>query len=400
MKFIKKYKYFLLENVNVEMPLPNDIIKIAKLYHDNGKDLFVVGGSVRDFLQGKTPHDYDLVTNALPEESKKILKTMNVSDEQGKKFGVLRIYTKYEPLGYEVASYRKDISGGRDNKGENQKVEMGHHLTIEDDCLRRDFTMNSLYYDINKKKIIDLVGGIEDIKNGIIRAVGEPSERFSEDRLRLLRACRFASRGSFKIDKKTSKAIIKDKRLRNISTVDDVSQERIVEEFIKAVDWSSEHKNLESLKYYLELLDKYKMFEEMFPELDIDINNINTFSLIVIFALLFRNNNIDILRSKLREYKFPGDIADPACFLLRLKENLHNLDKIPALYKEKKRFHVDNETILEFAKLYNFNDNYLKAFLKFNPKIDSIEIMNQGFKGAEIGAEVKRKEIEEFKSLL
>jgi tRNA nucleotidyltransferase/poly(A) polymerase len=323
-----------------------------------------------------------------------------VSDEQGKKFGVLRIYTKYEPLGYEVASYRKDISGGRDNKGENQKVEMGHHLTIEDDCLRRDFTMNSLYYDINKKKIIDLVGGIEDIKNGIIRAVGEPSERFSEDRLRLLRACRFASRGSFKIDKKTSKAIIKDKRLRNISTVDDVSQERIVEEFIKAVDWSSEHKNLESLKYYLELLDKYKMFEEMFPELDIDINNINTFSLIVIFALLFRNNNIDILRSKLREYKFPGDIADPACFLLRLKENLHNLDKIPALYKEKKRFHVDNETILEFAKLYNFNDNYLKAFLKFNPKIDSIEIMNQGFKGAEIGAEVKRKEIEEFKSLL
>ena len=150
MIFIKKYNNYILENIKTEMPLPKDIIKISKLYHDNNKDLFVVGGSVRDFLQGKTPHDYDLVTNALPEESKKILKGMNVSDEQGKKFGVLRIYTKDEPSGYEVASYRRDLSGGRDTKGDNEKVEMGYHLTINDDCLRRDITANALYYDINK----------------------------------------------------------------------------------------------------------------------------------------------------------------------------------------------------------------------------------------------------------
>jgi tRNA nucleotidyltransferase/poly(A) polymerase len=400
MIFLKKYNCFLKENIKTEMLLPNDIIKIAKLYHDSNKDIFVVGGSVRDFIQGKKPHDYDLVTNALPEESKKILKDMNVSDEQGKKFGVLRVYTKDEPNGYEIASYRRDISGGRDTKGEEKKVEMGHHLTINDDCLRRDITINALYYDINKKEIIDLVGGINDIKNNIIRAVGNASERFMEDRLRLLRVCRFAARGNFKIDINTSNAIFKDNRLRNISSVDDVSQERIVEEFIKAVDWASEHDKLDSLNFYLELLQKYGMFEEMFPRLKININNINSFNLIVIFALLFKNNDIEFLRSKLREYKFPGDVADPACFLLRLRENIHNLDKISALYKEKKRFHVNNETILEFAKLYNFNDNYLKAFLKFEPKVDSLEIMKQGFKGSEIGAEVKRKEIEEFKSLL
>jgi len=400
MKFIKKYKYFLLENISTEMPLPDDIIKIAKLYHKNNKELFVVGGSVRDFLQGKTPHDYDLVTNALPEESKKILNDMNVSDEQGKKFGVLRIYTIDEPSGYEVASYRRDISGGRDTKGDDEKVEMGHHITINDDCLRRDITANALYYDINKKEIIDLVGGVEDIKNGIIRAVGEPSERFKEDRLRLLRVCRFASRGSLKIDKKTEDAIKKDKRLRNVSTIDDVSQERIVEEFIKSVEWSSGHKNMKSLNYYLELLEKYDMFDEMFPELDINIDNINTFNINIIFALLFRDNGIEILRNKLRKLKFPNSIANTACFLLRLKKDIKNLNKISDLYKEKNRYHVDNDTILEFSDLYNFNDNYLKAFLKFSPKIDVAEIIKSGLKGPEISAEVKKREIEEFKKLL
>ena len=400
MKFIKKYKYFLLENIKVEMPLPDDIIKIAKLYHDNNKELFVVGGCVRDFLQGKMPHDYDLVTNALPEESKKILTRMNVSDEQGKKFGVLRVYTKDEPNGYEIASYRRDISGGRDTKGDKEKVEMGHHLTINDDCLRRDITANSLYYDINKKEIIDLVGGVEDIQNGIIKAVGEPSERFREDRLRLCRVIRFAARGELKIDKKTSDAIQKDKRLRNVSDIDDVSQERIGEEFVKAVDWSSAHKKIESLHYYLELLEKYDMFSEMFPGLDINIDNINTFNIFIIFALLFRDNDIEKLREKLREHKFSKNISDVVCFLLKLKKEIRDFDKISAAYKEKLRCHVDNETILEFAKLYNFDDNYLKAFLRFQPKINAGELMKQGFKGIGLGIEIKKREIEEFKKLL
>ena len=396
---ITKFKIF--ENINVEMKLPDDIVKISKLYHDNNKDIFVVGGAVRDFLQGKKPHDYDLVTNASPEESKKILKSMNVSDEQGKAFGVLRVYTKDEPSGYEIASYRRDISGGRDTKGNNKKVEMGQHLTIHDDCLRRDLTQNCLYYDINKKEIIDLVGGIDDIKNGIIKAVGDASERFIEDRLRILRTCRFAARGGFKIDKKTEEAIIKDKRLRNVSPIDDVSQERIVEEFVKAVDWSSDHNKLESLHYYLESLEKYGMFEEMFPSLDINTNDINTFNIIIIFSLLFRDNDIDKLRNKLSKYKFPGDIADSACFLLRLRDNLTNVDKIPALYKEKIRFHVTEGTILEFARLYDLKFNYLHAFLKFEPvKVDIDEFKKLGLNGADIGNEVQKRNIEKFKKLL
>lgn len=396
---ITKFKIF--ENINVEIKLPDDIVKIAKLYHDNNKEIFVVGGAVRDFLQGKKPHDYDLVTNASPEESKKILKNMNVSDEQGKAFGVLRVYTKDEPSGYEIASYRRDISGGRDTKGNNKKVEMGQHLTINDDCLRRDLTQNCLYYDINKKEIIDLVGGIDDIKNGIIKAVGDASERFIEDRLRILRTCRFAARGGFKIDKKTEEAIVKDKRLRNVSPIDDVSQERIVEEFIKAVDWASDHNKLESLHYYLESLEKYGMFEEMFPSLDINTNDINTFNIIIIFSLLFRDNDIDKLRNKLSKYKFPSNIADPACFLLRLRDNLTNVDKIPALYKEKIRFHVTDGTIIEFARLYNLKFNYLHAFLKFEPvKVDNDEMIKLGLDGADRGIEIQKRNVEKFKKLL
>lgn len=108
-KYISNYDNFLAEKrSNLEIPLPNDIIQISDAYIKAGKDIFLVGGAVRDFIQGISPKDYDLVTNALPEESKEILKDFNVSDEQGKNFGVLRVYTKDEPEGYEVATYRID----------------------------------------------------------------------------------------------------------------------------------------------------------------------------------------------------------------------------------------------------------------------------------------------------
>ena len=234
---ITRYKLFcesLKNRISTDIPLPNDIIEISNAYIKAGKDIFLVGGAVRDFVKGISPKDYDLVTNALPNESKEILKGFNVSDEQGKNFGVLRVFTKDEPTGYEIASYRKDISGGRDTKGDDQKVEMGDNVTIEDDCNRRDLTINALFYDIKKKQIIDLVGGVDDIKNGIIRAVGDASQRFIEDRLRILRVFRFAARTGGKIEDKTADAIKKDNRLKGIGPKDDVSQERIWEEMLKA----------------------------------------------------------------------------------------------------------------------------------------------------------------------
>lgn len=398
---ITKFRIFE-KNIPLKIDLPDDIYQIKKEFDKAGKKLYVVGGAVRDLYQNRKPHDIDLVTDAQPSESKEILKgKFNVSDEQGKSFGVLRIYTKSEPAGYELATFRKDISKGRDTKGDAPKVEIGNHITIDDDVKRRDLTQNALFYDIDKGEIVDLVGGIEDIDNNIISAVGDASERFIEDRLRILRVFRFASRNQSKISQSTIDAILKDKRLRNVSPIDDVSQERIIEEFAKAVDWASDHKKIDALHYYLESLNKYGMFEEMFPDLDINTSDINTFNIIIIFALLFRDNDIEKLRSKLRKYKFPGDIADPSCFLLRLRDNLEDINKIPLLHKEKVRFHVTAGTIIEFAKLYELNSKYIIAFLKFEPvKVDIDEFMKLGISGADIGIETQKRNIEKFKKLL
>ena len=292
--YIKNFNQFILENkIDSEIPLPDDIIRISDAFINAGKDIFLVGGAVRDFIQGKMPKDYDLVTNALPHESKAILKDFKVSDEQGKNFGVLRVYTEAEPEGYEIATYRKDIAGGRDTKGDDQKVEMGSNVTIQDDCMRRDLTMNALFYDIKNKKIVDLVGGVDDIKKGIVRAVGDASQRFKEDRLRICRIFRFAARANGQIDTKTADAIRKDNRLRGIGPKDDVSQERIWDEFKKAF---SQSKNFVT---YLNLIEEFDMWQEMFPDSIINNEFIQSPDLSVILANLFLEEDSKKLEKKM-----------------------------------------------------------------------------------------------------
>lgn len=393
---MKKFKDFQ----NKKMNLPKDILDLNSIFKSNNKELFVCGGAVRDFIMNQIPHDIDLVTNAKPNEIIEILKnTYSKFDLQGKQFGVIRVFTKDIPEGIEIASYRKDLVRGRDNKGDHQKVDV-ETADIYSDSQRRDLTQNALYYDIDKGEIVDLVGGIDDIDNNVISAVGNASERFNEDRLRILRTIRFSARNQSKIDKNTSDAILKDKRLRNISSIDDVSQERIIEEFEKAVDWSKKNNNIKSLHYYLYLLDKYDLFDEMFPGLNIDIDGINTFNLILIYALLFRNNDISKLKVKMSEYKIPIKYWKPTCFLLILIKEIDNLDRLEYLYKEKKRYNIDNRTINEFYKLLNIKNRYLKAFLKYDTSVNAEELMKIGFKGSELGAEIKKREIESFKKLV
>ena len=379
--------------IDINIKLPKDIIDISNEYIKHGKDIYLVGGCIRDFIQKKDPKDYDMVTNALPSESKEILKDFNVSDEQGKNFGVLRVYTKDEPLGYEIASYRKDISKGRDTKGEDQKVEMGNHITIEDDCNRRDLTINALFYDIKNKKIIDIVGGIDDIKNGIIRCVGDPIQRFEEDRLRICRVFRFASRIGGKIDKITSDAIKKDNRLRGISSKDDVSQERIWDEFKKA---KSQSKNFnEYLNYYT----NYDMWDQVFPESNINTNLVNSSNMIVIIANLFKNENLNGLVNKLtQKYKIETDIANKVWFLLSL--NNFNIEDVFEYYKKKQQCSINNDTILEWLRVQNLKNRYLTKFIEYKPSISSQDLIDKGFKGRELGDKIKELESEKYKEMI
>jgi len=395
MKKIKNYKDFLLENnsIKIEMPLPYDIINISNQYIKNGKNIFVVGGAVRDFLQGKTPKDYDLVTNALPSESKKILNEFNVSDEQGKNFGVIRVYTKDEPNGYEIASYRKDISMGRDTKGNDQKVEMGNHITIEDDCMRRDLTINALFYNIEKKEIVDIVGGVNDIKNNVIKAVGNPIERFKEDRLRICRIFRFTARSNGKIDKQTSDAIKSDNRLIGVGPKEDVSAERIWDEVKKSF---AQCKNF---SIYLTLLNEYNMWPQILPGVNINEDIKDSKFLEVYLSNILINNNPDKLLNKLvQKFKIEVDMARKIVFLI----SLINLDinNVIDLYKKKQIARVSDDVILDWYKVNNISDKIHMAFLKYKPSVDSKKLMDKGFQGAQLGAEIKRLEIEKFKRML
>lgn len=388
---IKKYQQFINETrLSMHIPLPSDIIEISNAYIESGKDIFLVGGAVRDFIKGITPKDYDLVTNALPNESKEILKRFKVSDEQGKNFGVLRVYTKDEPEGYEIASYRRDISGGRDTKGDDQKVEMGADVTIEDDCNRRDLTMNALFYDIRNKQIVDLVGGVNDIKNGIVRAVGDASQRFIEDRLRICRIFRFAARTGGEIDSKTAQSIKNDNRLKGIGPKDDVSQERIWDEMNKSWKQSIDY------NYYLSFFTKFNMWNEVFPGSNINTNLVTSKDFIVVIANLFKNESIIGLTERMtQEYKIEFKIATKVVFLISFLSL--DIENVFDFYKKKQQCDISDDSILEWIRVNSITDPVKLKFLKYKPSVSSQELMNKGFKGKALGDEIKRLEIEIFK---
>lgn len=394
-RFKKDIRVILEKRINKEIPLPDDVLNIAQEFISAGKDIYVVGGAIRDFLQGKKPKDFDLVTNALPEESKKILSPkFRVSDEQGKNFGVIRVFTEAEPEGYEIASYRKDISGGRDTKGDDQKVELGSHITIEDDVKRRDLTINSLFYDINKKEIVDLVGGVEDIQSGNIRAVGNPEERFKEDRLRILRVFRFVARVNGKIDETTSESIKKDNRLKGISSKEDVSQERIIDELQKS------YSQAQSYEYYLNLLNEYNMWEQIFPGAKINTEIVSSENYITYLANLFKEEDTNKLEKKLIEdFKFDSSSAMKIVFLINLLDL--KPENVLGLYNLKNRSKSDDSLIIDWLTINQKNgDKLFTKFLEFKPSVDAQEIIKMGLKGKEIGDKIRELEASKFSKMI
>ena len=389
MKKIMKYGGFL-ESRSGEMPLPQDVIDIADAYITAGKEIYVVGGAVRDFRKGVEPKDYDLVTNALPDESKSILKGFRVSDEQGKNFGVIRVYTDSEPEGYEIASFRRDIAKGRDTKGDEQKVEMGPDVTIEDDVMRRDLTMNALFYDIAKKEIVDLVGGMEDISKNRVKAVGDASQRFLEDRLRVMRVFRFAARTGGIIEDKTADAIRKDNRLRGVGPTDDVSQERIWEEIVKA--W----KQAKDFGQYLEFFSEFDMWEQVFPGVNVS-EPVDSVDFAVVIASLLRGNPSDYLDKKLvQDFRIDTSLAKKIVFLVSLID--FDADKVLDYWRKRQSSGISDETILEWLTKTASEREDLVRFVGWKPSVNSEDVMARGFKGKALGEEIKRLEVENFKA--
>lgn len=201
--------------------LPEIFVKampVLRTLEDAGFEAYFVGGSVRDVLLHRHVHDVDITTSAYPEEVKELF---DKSIDTGIKHGTVTVL--YDGESYEITTFRTE-SGYQDFRRPD-------HVTfvqnLDEDLKRRDFTINALAMDMHGD-IVDLFNGIEDLKNHIIRAVGNPEKRFHEDALRMMRAVRFMSQLEFKLEEKTEQAI-KD----NHELLKKISVERIREEFVK-----------------------------------------------------------------------------------------------------------------------------------------------------------------------
>ncbi|MCH5317696.1 MAG: CCA tRNA nucleotidyltransferase [Eubacterium sp.] len=204
------------------MFLPKNAEKIINMLAENGYKAYAVGGCVRDFLLEKACDDVDIATSALPDEVERILNEKNIKVfETGLKHGTVTAVMDSE--NYEITTFRRD----GDYKDSRRPETVDFVTDIADDLSRRDFTVNAMAYN-HSEGVVDLFGGSDDLKNKIIRAVGDPDKRFNEDALRIMRALRFSSVLGFAIEENTKRAIFDNMYLLN-----NISAERIFSELTK-----------------------------------------------------------------------------------------------------------------------------------------------------------------------
>ncbi len=237
---IYSFKEHEISSKNIDSHVFEIIEKLKK----NGFTSYLVGGSVRDLLLKQVPKDFDISTQATPEEIKKLFRNCILI---GKRFRLAHI--RFGSKVYEVSTFRRgDISTSelilRDN-------EWGSEV---DDAIRRDFTINGLFYDTETQNIIDYVGGVEDAKKKILRVIGDPTIRFLQDPVRMIRLLKFKARFDFNIDEETLKALDKCK-----DEITKSSQARILEELFRMLQSGSAER-------FFSLLHEYGLLNRLLPK--------------------------------------------------------------------------------------------------------------------------------------
>lgn len=198
--------------------MPKDVEKIIEHLNSAGYEAYVVGGCVRDSIMEKTPHDWDICTSATPEVVKSLF---SHTTDYGMKHGTITVFADKE--GYEITTFRAET----DYSDHRHPDTVEFIADLKSDLSRRDFTINALAYN-NESQLIDMFNGLDDIRNQMIRCVGNADERFKEDALRILRALRFAATLGFDIEDKTSEAIH-----YNVHLLKYIAEERKRDELIK-----------------------------------------------------------------------------------------------------------------------------------------------------------------------
>jgi tRNA nucleotidyltransferase/poly(A) polymerase len=364
------YLNTLLAEAKLKLNIPSDIKKLYKLFKKNGKQLYVVGGAVRDAILGKSPKDFDLTTDAKPDEVLAIAKQGKFkSVEVGKQFGVVVVG------GHEIATFRKDIGKGR-------RPDAVDFTDIKGDVKRRDLTINALFYDIGKGQIVDLVGGIADLKKRKIRTVGDPSQRFDEDPLRKLRAVRFAGSVGGKMTKDTWSALKQD------SDLSGVSAERIRDEFIKGV---TKAKNVPN---YFKMLKTLGMFRQIFPGLSILHLKLNTNDYKLQIAYMLQTNDKDKIKSKLNSLKYTNVEVNDIWLLIHMSRPAEVIKDLPSFKKLQSNSKLTTSQIKLWGKINS--SNYVSKLWNWKLSITADDAKAEGWLGAGIGKYIRQKEEELF----
>lgn len=234
--------------------IPIEVKQVAKTLEGKGFEAYVVGGCTRDLMLGKTPKDWDLTTNAHPEQIQELFPEHYANND----YGTIGIKTGSENQTLaiiEVTPYRAESTYSDARRPDT--VTFG--VSLAEDLQRRDFTVNALAYRLSTGELVDLYGGVDDLAARRLKAVGDPDERFAEDALRMMRAVRLAAELNFVIESKTMAAIIKNsKQLSRIST------ERITSEFIRTIESPAPMQGIV-------FMEKLGLLEQFLPELRIGI---------------------------------------------------------------------------------------------------------------------------------
>lgn len=356
-----------MKHVQDLKPFPSELLDFAKEVvtelRNEGHRAFCVGGCARDTILGIEPREYDITTSATPEQVSRIFPhTIPI----GVSFGVmLVIMGKFQ---FEVATFRKDqcYSDGR----HPDTVTYSAHE--QEDVLRRDFTINGMLFDPIEEKVIDYVDGVGDIEAKILRTIGDPYERFNEDKLRMMRAIRFSSRYKFELDLNTFAAIEK-----LAADITQVSSERIRDEIVKIISQQNPGHGLRMLslsgllKYILpdvEIMNGVEQPPEFHPEGDVFTHTC------LVLDRLYENQNGEV-SPELAMGALLHDVAKPPTFSVSDRIRFNGHDKLGAEMSKKicKDLKFSNKQIelifnlikdhLKFKDVFNMKKSTLKRFI-------------------------------------
>lgn len=394
----------------MEICLPQKVKFIIDKIYEQGYEAFIVGGCVRDSILGIEPNDYDITTNATPNQIINIFRNFKIIDN-GIKHGTVGVIIDSEV--YEITTYR--IEGEYENNRRPKEVEFTQNIV--EDLKRRDFTINAIAYN-DKLGIVDKFGGIEDIKNKLVKTVGNPDERFNEDGLRLVRAIRFSSKLNFEIEDLTLKSIYK-----NVDIIKNISKERITQEFTKMILGNNPQDILMLYKtgifksigiYSYMNKSRYDEFKESLDVLRLCPNDIE--SRMAMLEYIIKINKIPS-RSIIKELVYSNKIKKQCneiveCMIIENKEVnpinikmlLNKIDskvfikalELKKLYLEnniyskhtlnRKNILVIDETIDKINEIESNNECYKIKDLNISGK----DIEKLGYKGKDIGEKLKQ----------